>query len=123
MHRNLKNNLRCLHNDGNGQCTCAKGGTHQQLFFSPSIEDYLTKTLAGIMSLGNSIVQRALITYHDLSMATKAALAISIALVLYRFLFRHESTRRKELPAWGPIEMGLVMYLLDGAHNSMVYRI
>ncbi|KAK3343187.1 cytochrome P450 [Neurospora tetraspora] len=75
------------------------------------------------MSLGNSIVQRALITYHDLSMATKAALAISIALVLYRFLFRHESTRRKELPAWGPIEMGLVMYLLDGAHNSMVYRI
>lgn len=75
------------------------------------------------MTLENSIVQRALTVYDDLSMATKATLAISIAVILYRILFRHESTRRKELPAWGPIEMGLVMYLLDGARNGIVYRV
>ncbi|KAK3503317.1 cytochrome P450 [Neurospora crassa] len=75
------------------------------------------------MTVDNSIVQHALTVYHDLSTATKATLAISIAFILYRLLFRHESTRRKELPAWGPIEMGLVMYLLDGARNSIVYRI
>ncbi|KAK1775046.1 cytochrome P450 [Copromyces sp. CBS 386.78] len=76
-----------------------------------------------MMGLGNSIVERALITYHGLSTATKATLAISIALILYRVLCRHESTRRKELPAWGPIEMALVMNLLDGPRNGIVYRI
>lgn len=75
------------------------------------------------MTVENSIVQHALTVYHDLSTATKATLAVSIAFILYRLLFRQESTRRKELPAWGPIEMGLVMYLLDGARNGIVYRI
>lgn len=75
------------------------------------------------MGFGNDLVQRALITYHGLSTTTKATLAISVAVVLYRLLFRHESTRRKELPAWGPIELGLVMHLLDGARDGIVYRI
>lgn len=75
------------------------------------------------MSLGDSIIQRALIMCHKLSTVTKATVAISIAFILYRLLFRHESTRRKELPAWGPVEMALVMSLLDGPRNGIVYRI
>lgn len=86
-------------------------------------ESWFDRTRANIMGLGNDLVQRALITYYGLSTATKATLAISVAVILYRLLFRHESTRRKELPAWGPIELGLVIYLLNGPRDGIVYRI
>ena len=75
------------------------------------------------MGIGNTIVQRALITYYDLSTATKVALALSVAVILYRLLFRHESTRPKELPTWGPIELTLVVSLLSGTRDGIVHRI
>lgn len=74
------------------------------------------------MALEN-IAQRALIAYHDLNITAKGILAIPVALILYRLLFRHESNRHKELPAWGPVEMALIVSLLQGSRKGIVYRI
>ena len=74
------------------------------------------------MGFGTDIVPRVLVAYYDLSTATKVALAISLAVILYRILFRQESTRPKELPTWGPIELTLVVSLLNGTRDGIVYR-
>ncbi|KAK3401465.1 cytochrome P450 [Sordaria brevicollis] len=75
------------------------------------------------MSSVNEIVQRALITYHGLTTTTRAAIAISLAVILYRLLFRQEPPKHKELPAWAPIELGIVISLLSGTREGIVYRI